>query len=343
MAEKKPFLRFIHHFRGFAILNVMLVHLWKIPGEYKEEPGVAFADAVRELLFHDSTIYFLFISGFLAGYLAQKMPVLKYYRNKCLYVVLPYVLLSCALFMEVKVRHGMPLGEIVSQLPTVLAHGAAQFQYWYIPFIIPLFLVTPLLLKLPPKTLSLIALGSVVMPLLGTRTGIVVSLGQYIYFTPVYVIGVHAAVNYPRSFKGLERSKWFCVVIAVSSSLVLLKLGVADALFFMGINIIESLFYVQKLALCLLFLALFMNMEERKSPALDQFAVCSFTLYFLHVRIAFMGGISEKFYAVVAKLSTSLLVPLSIVYTLGMCFVLLGISMVLRKILGKYSRYLVGS
>src|SRR5688572_33063046 len=89
------FLRHVHYFRAFAIVSILFAHLWELPIGHDDRPTLY---AVRELLFHASTMYFLFISGFLSIHLSADFDTKRYYRSKLLYVVVPYTLLSTAIF-----------------------------------------------------------------------------------------------------------------------------------------------------------------------------------------------------------------------------------------------------
>lgn len=339
---KKKFLPYIHDFRAFAILNIMLAHVWCIPSKFDSLPEAAWVSLTGEVLFHNSTIYFLFISGFLARYLSGRGSVLKYYQGKLRNVVIPYILFSVVFHLLNSLRHWAGAAAFFKPIPGMLLHGTAQLPYWYIPFIIPVFLATPLLLRIPPRAFSWLTLLAAFLPLLGTRTGTELSVGQFLYMVPVYLLGMYAAMDYPCAMKGLDRGAMLpCAGIAIMASIPLFYYGVGDR--FVGvINVTESLFYIQKLALCLFFTSLFMRMDGRKIPGFYQLAICSFTLYFIHYRIS-ATGLREKFCTVCFDISPSLLIPSTVLYAAFVCAVSLGLSMLGRKILGKYSRTLIGS
>ena len=86
---EKTFLWSMHYFRAFAIINIVIVHLWRIPIETNEEIGIQ--EIIREVLFHNSTIYFIFISGFLFIYLKNKFQLDKFYINKLRFIISPYL------------------------------------------------------------------------------------------------------------------------------------------------------------------------------------------------------------------------------------------------------------
>ena len=85
----------MHYFRAFAIFSVISVHMWIVPPLEGHESMSRFLDMLRGVLFHSSTLYFVFISGYLFHFLAQrKFDLRTYYRKKLLNVIVPYVILS---------------------------------------------------------------------------------------------------------------------------------------------------------------------------------------------------------------------------------------------------------
>ena len=93
--EKPGFDFGMHYFRAFAIFSVMAVHMWITPPVEGHEELSRFLDMLRGVLFHSSTLYFIFISGYLFHFLSQKgFATLIYYRKKINNVIIPYLFLS---------------------------------------------------------------------------------------------------------------------------------------------------------------------------------------------------------------------------------------------------------
>ena len=86
--EKQGFDLAMHYFRAFAIFSVISVHMWIVPPLEGHESMRRFLDMLRGVLFHSSTLYFVFISGYLFHFLAQrKFDLRTYYRKKLLNVI----------------------------------------------------------------------------------------------------------------------------------------------------------------------------------------------------------------------------------------------------------------
>ena len=155
MQTKKKFLRHIHYFRGFAILNIVFIHTWYSPALYVGSNSNAVIDVTRAVTFHSSTIYFLFISGFLFFYLSTNFNLVKYYKNKLLNVISPYIFLTIAILIFENynsiIQYELDLIRFSKKLVWTLIRGNVKIQYWYIPFISLVFVVSPLFLKIPKK------------------------------------------------------------------------------------------------------------------------------------------------------------------------------------------------
>jgi probable poly-beta-1,6-N-acetyl-D-glucosamine export protein len=154
---KNRFLKHIHYFRGFAMLNVVIIHLWQIPAIYSNRGDVKLINGVRELAFHNSTLYLLFISGFLFQYLSIKFDLIKYYKHKIIHIILPYFLFTLVLVLIEQVpnlaKHEFSIFLFLKYLCRSLVFGSAKIQYWYIPFITIIFVFSPLILKIPASIL----------------------------------------------------------------------------------------------------------------------------------------------------------------------------------------------
>src|SRR5690606_5585731 len=89
--KKKPvFLNYIHYLRGLAILLIVGIHCRiSFPWEHKIEARIF------ESLLDNSTIIFIFISGFLFQHLfVNNFNFRKYLVKKLKFVILPYLLVS---------------------------------------------------------------------------------------------------------------------------------------------------------------------------------------------------------------------------------------------------------
>jgi hypothetical protein len=238
---------------------------------------------------------------------------------------------------------GQPEAPAAFSLHKILAvfiYGTAQTQYWYIPFIALVFGISPLLLKIPKKIFFKMTLCASLIPLLGTRTGIHVSVGQYLYFFPVYLLGMYVAMDYERCIAFIKRRKNTWLFLALTASIALLCLQ-GKGHYVGAINITESFYYIQKLSLSFLVITALQKFEHANVPVLDSLATYSFAIYFTHLLIG--NSFVKKYYYHFFIESPLLIYPASIVYVLIVTCATLIVCMGIKKILGKQARFLIGA
>lgn len=338
--EKERVLVDIHYFRAFAILNVVLVHIWQLPAW---APKVAWEwkmDTVRSILFHDSTIYFIFISGFLFHYLSSSFNLVRYYKGKIFNVIIPYVLISCLFFALEPLATGATSFAPGDNLLYNLIAGKTQIQFWYIPFITLVFIISPLLLMIPQHVFVKLSLVFMVVPLAGTRTDIFVSVGQYLYFFPVYCFGIACSMYYDEFVAMCD--KLFVVALAVA----FVASGLLYALCIEAIHLgvffnIESVYFVQKMAILFVVVKALQIAKRHRFKSLNLLADYSFALYFMHIWVwAVLCNLTAKFLSDDASINWLLV---STALTLVSIVLALSLAMGLRKALGRYSRMLIGA
>jgi peptidoglycan/LPS O-acetylase OafA/YrhL len=344
MRKKQLFLRPIHYFRAFAIINIAFVHIWHIPASYMASHGIAYSiiNILREVMFHDSTIYFIFISGFLFSYLSPKFEIKKYYKSKLYKVISPYVFMTILIFFLKYIENppsNHTYGALMNELMKTLIYGKVQVHYWYIPFIIIVFAFSPLFLKIPALgSAKFIAVASI-LPLFGTRSGADITVWQYIYYFPIYLQGIYVALNYSKFSAMLGKLKIYILIIAITSSIFLIYFYIYPYQNAM-IDIIESLHYIHKLSIGALVLLLFQKHEHTKYGLLDKFATYSYSIYFTHLLISNWVPVYRYFH--LFDKSSYLIFIASIARTIIVIFLTLFVCILIKKILKKESRYLIG-
>lgn len=345
MEDKSKYLKHIQYFRAFAIINIVFVHSWEFPSDYQHNGSFYLLNTIRELVFHDSTIYFLFISGFLFHYLSPKFELVKYYKNKLHYVIFPYIFMTLLVLIDHKASlitdNNCTFISFFYDFSESLITGNVQPQFWYIPFIAIVFIISPLLLKIPKKIFSQVTLFGCLLPLLGTRTESSITFLQYAYFLPVYLLGMYISMNYSKAILFIKENSWlFISLVGISS--ILLLLYPSESYDFGWINIAESLFYVQKTSLSLLFLVLLIKIENKEISLLDNIATYSFAIYFTHVLVG-NRIIKTWFYNQVLTMNPGVIIFLSIIFVLTLILINLLICMLIKRVLGKWSRYFIGA
>ena len=346
MTDKKYDMTF-HYFRAFAILSVMLTHLWHEPPFLEGvEAEKRLITALSDTFFHSSTIYFIFISGYLFEYVNRKKPfsVIAFYKAKIRNVLTPYLIISCLLLLAGSgifwfggtfpafINEGMPLTSAEDVLTCLLYGSASLTPYWYIPFILTVFVISPLFFYMDDALLARLLVPLSVLPLMVPR-GLLFFFRNYCYFLPVFLLGIFFARNREMCMDFITRHIRSIVHIAVFSTLLVFVNFYLDF-----IPNTETAYFIQKttIGMCAILL-----LERLNTPSslLDLLARYSFPLFFLHVIVQ---NICDPFLLPALLGLWGSLVPVSLlvaIVEIGLC---MGLVFLLKKGLGKRSRYVIG-
>lgn len=358
--NNNSYLHYVHSFRGFAILNIVAIHAIAaallVPVDFVPDTTAPLY-VLNETLFHDSTLYFALISGLLFSSILQARGYRRFYRSKMLYVLSPYIFCTVVFSVVRWNSQGTGLLALPSDMQDYLAsiwpnllRGEAQFTYWYIPVLLFLFAVTPLLSRLTRATGYAAAPAWLIMllPLAFSRPefreGVdQLTAGTLIYFTGAYTIGLYLGQNLEARLDFVARWHRPLLALAIATTLTLAALQFAGINRFGGFSLQESLFYVQKISLAAIVLLWLRSRSENQPRWLTVFANEAFSIYFLHIFFILLLG--DLFWVLLRDPD---LQPLSI-YLAGPAYFVFAVSMsmlliyLLRAMLGRHSRLLVGS
>ena len=319
----------MHYFRAFAILTIMATHYFSIYGQ----------TTVKEVLFTGSTIYFLFISGYLCQYidLRRRDSPLVYYRKKLTNVICPFLVFSILLSLAYN------LVEFNFGFVYKIFLGRVQVQYWYIPFVSALFLVSPLICRAHNRLLIVITLVSLFFFLLFPfRPGVRFRISWpytfylYSYFTFFYVVGF-LYCRFKETIDGYIKPYWYLFLTgAVSVLLILWRPEV------FGLGCIARGFAIgmQRFLMIICAIIGLSYIKDKKIWVLDQLAKYSFTLYFIHVAVFKHSALAHNF--LISRSCFSVLITDIIIFILFVA-VMLVLSMALKMVIGKHSRLFIGT
>ena len=354
------YLGYVHSFRGFAILNVVAVHALAlaivIPRDWVGDPTGPLT-MLNETLFHDSTIYFALISGLLFSSILRPRGYQSFYRSKAMYVLLPYIVCTIVFSLVRWDQTGTGIlawpsswSDYIDSILPNLVHGEAQFTYWYIPVLLILFAITPLLSMLTtakshaaiPAWLVMLAPLVFSRPDFGEGTSQIVA-GTVIYFAGAYTVGVYLGNQLEPRLDRIAGHRKFLIAVAVLSSVILVELQLAQVNRFGSFSLQESLFYVQKLSLAALVLLWLRGLEARQPRWLSYFANEAFSIYFLHVFfILLLADLSWTFVHDKSLLPWSVFLAAPAYFAFALAMSVLVVR-VLRLLFGRNSRLLIGS
>lgn len=360
--NQPSFLGYLHSFRGFAILNIIFIHAFAYALFQYNNNSFDLKDPFyisNELLFHNSTIYFAVISGILFSVVLKSKGYKRFYSSKLKNVLLPYLFLTL-LFSIFNPIFNPPIFKPFALQPDFIAYlnaafnnfifGTAQFPYWYIPILIFLYLVTPILdyLMNIKKWGTLLMLVIIALPLAISRVEVMdmeeyqLSLSTMIYFTGAYAAGIYFGVNPEKRFSWVKKNMVLFVSIALLSSVALVYFQIKEINKFGGWSLMSALYYIQKMCLSGIVIVLFKNIGDRQPHWLNPVASYAFVIYFLHA--LFLDLLIES----LLPLSTMHeIAPLNLFFA-GFLFLSLSIALsmligrIFKKLFGKFSKMLVG-
>lgn len=318
----------MHYFRAFAILVIMATHYSGVFGYY----------TLVHVALTASTIYFLFISGYLCQYIDQRhrnTPV-EYYKKKVLNVICPFLLFS-VLFGMLKGLAGFNLGFLSQVL-----RGEVQGQYWYIPFVSFLFLASPAICRMGNAALLTTTAVSLFLFICfpfrpgGFPVAWPDTFYLYAYFTFFYVIGFFYC-RFKESVDRIIRRYWHLFFVgAVFLLFILWKPGMIG-LKHSGYDLIVAL---QRFMVMVCVLVGLGFLKDKKIWILDVLAKYSFTLYFLHFGLFAMNHRAHDL--LIAHIPLPTFLSETLVFALFVFLMLLG-AILFKTVFGKYSRSLMGS
>jgi probable poly-beta-1,6-N-acetyl-D-glucosamine export protein len=146
----KPFLRYVHGFRGFAILAVVATHVTEALYWNRSSP---FTERAIHAVIRNGTVPFVFVAGFLFQHLSARFRYQKYLVTKLRYVIVPYLICSLPALANQFFRHvetyasvppGEPLQALSITVGALLTGSHMPTPLWFIPVIALFYLAAPL-------------------------------------------------------------------------------------------------------------------------------------------------------------------------------------------------------
>lgn len=344
------FLNSLNHFRAIAIVLIVAGHCTHLATVTFD----TFGQRVFGNLIHGGTALFVFISGFLFHHIFyQRYRFKKFISSKIKKVLLPYTLLSVlSIAIQLVNRKGhyssfAPTGSFVNDYlePAFNYYitGASAIAYWYIPFAMLLFLLSPLhvaFIQLPIKKQALITGLLFVVSLFLHRPVDEILIPQAVaYFTPVYLFGILCSERQKTIYSKLQNKDIYLLLCAVLVAIIQVASGHAgnytkSPFAYDGID----LMLVQKVLLCLFFMVWLHRFENLKSKYINILASASFAIYFTHSFVLLVGYKVFSIFNFTIE-SPWMWYPVIIAAVTLVCLLL---ALLVKKITPNYSRYLIG-
>jgi surface polysaccharide O-acyltransferase-like enzyme len=346
-------LKLFDYFRGLAILFIVAGHscvYWAMESFYEK----VFANLIT-----GGTIFFVFISGFLFHHVFYpKFQYQQFMVKKLKYVLLPYTILTltgvgCFVFYLDRPPYAEVF--ITNQINSWYLYillciqywwtGSILDAYWYIPFIMIIFALSPVFIKqiqLPIKVqlglfIFLLCLSSFVQ----RPTHNLSPLHCVIYFIPVYMLGIMCSIKKVQVFKFLEGKSvilgFFVVLLSAAQIVIYNNYGNFHKSPLFSYRGIDMMIF-QKILMCFFLLSLIQKFENKNIPFLKYIASASFAIYFIHPWILYFFdylSVFERFNFLPGILGS--VVTVSLVMALS-----LAIAAIIKWAFPNQSRFVIG-
>ena len=339
---------YFDYFRAFAILLIILGHCYNawLRNQLWESALVN--------IISGNTALFVFISGFFFHHVY--FPKYNYWtlvKTKTKFVFLPYLILSL-LFIT---YYYFNSGEIVmtkylnayfnSQLNSLsliiinLVTGRTMWAYWYIPFAMLIFLLSPVFIKfihLKLATKIKITASLFILSIFVQRPFMEINpFHSLLYFAPYYLLGIIYSMERIKINTWIEGKVFPLLLVTILIAMTMCLLGQTDNAGKASILAWRGPDYMifQKLSLIIFMLAFTMHLQKYDMRFLKTIANMSFALYFLHQWIlSFMSNLGmldfqHGFGGVV------------LIFIIVATFSYL-LARVVKLLLGSISRYVIG-
>lgn len=340
------YLNSINYFRGIAIIWIVLPHCRRFSAiEY----NTIFAQTIGNLI-QGGSFLFIFISGFLFHHVFySQFDFHSFFKRKLKFVLVPYLVMSIILMLIYILTNDLSPDKILYYFERIfyfLVTGKHLVPYWYIPFIMIVFVLSPLFvlfIKFPLKIQLFIILLLLTMPILIGRPlpSLFMAFNSVLYNSPVYLIGMVCSQRKETIYTNLIKKEYYLLGTIIILALIQTYLK-AYGIFIEYGEVIESrkILMLQKIVFCIFFLVWLHRFEKSEFKFLNLLAANSFGIYFVH-QFFIKGLFAAKGYfdfSVPPNSPTVYFLVTTLIITISLSSIL-----ILKKIVPKYSRYIVGS
>lgn len=329
------FLGYIHSFRALAIFFIVAGHsidifMWSIDSELER---------FLKIFFSNGTALFVFIAGYLFQHLSVKYQIWKYYGAKFKYVLVPYFLISIpAILIFVTIMQRDSVWEGFYEDPVWLQvfyfylTGAHLTPFWFIPMIVIFYIFAPLLVKADQSKYFYYAIPPLLLLSCFVDRGM--PHQSFVHFFSLYILGMFCS-HYKNEINTiLKQTLPQLVLVSLLFILVYFE-------FYYMKGTMTYVNFLQKCIMSLFFLGLLVRfVKTPQSKLINTIADCSFGIFFIHSYI--ISGSRIVFESVNGSLIAGGVVGYTVatIATMSICLI---IVLLVKRIFGSNSRYLVGS
>jgi fucose 4-O-acetylase-like acetyltransferase len=348
------------YFRAIAIIFIVAGHTI-----YESIRVSSLFDNLLVSIVTGGSALFVFISGFFFHHVFYKKFQYKNFMiKKVQNVLVPYILLTTItmmLYLVIFVNGYNKFDNtnlVYKQLFNVhtwwdvgqlyiwsLLVGKISAPYWYVPFIMIVFLLSPIFnsyIRLPENVRITIFVITLLIAMYVHRPMFNLSpLHAVVYYTPIYLLGINCSINRLQVTESLKGKAPLMLFIVVFLTLIQLVLSMNER----GLDQIQTLpqgifelIILQKIFICFFFLSILNKFEDKEIKTLKLISSSSFAIFFLHY------GIFKVMYKLGVFSAFNFLNPI-IVWFVTIVLVIsvsIFIAYLVKLIFKEKSKYIVG-
>jgi probable poly-beta-1,6-N-acetyl-D-glucosamine export protein len=347
------FLRYIHGFRGVAIISVVATHVTEA---LEWNRTIPFDERVIHAIIRNGTIPFVFVAGFLFQHLSATFRYRTYLLTKLKNVIVPYLICSLPVlanqfFRRVEIYADLPPGQPMEALAitikALLTGSHMLTPLWFIPVIALFYLAAPVFIAVDRRPASywaipfLVAIAMFIHRPLSHR----LIWQSAIYCLPAYLIGCWASHYREPLLDWLSRHRrWVGLAFAALVMVELFVLERSGPIFsahpFSTERGTVDVDLVAKLIASLAILELLHAYESRIPKWLLAVASAAFGIYFVHQYvIKLIQAIARRSAYPIEHRGLATFFGLWIVVTV----VAYWLVRLVQRVFGKRSRWILGS
>ena len=348
--QSSNFLRYIHNFRGLAILLIVAGHVAGLL-TFENRPKL---NTLIHILTANGSVYFVFIAGFLFQFLSKKYQYGSYLKKKFKNVVLPYLLISIPA-IALCIWKGQPYysatgfasafanWSVFQQIAVLYLTGAHFFHFWFMPMIILFYFFAPLFIWVDrkPKFYSILPILLTLSVLVPRAEDDSLILQNFVHFLSIYTLGMFCS-RYREKILGYVQRHRLCLTIAVVALIALESYMITTA------TPIISVLYTNTLTKAILSLLMIYCLwlfdaafSSRFHAVMNGLANLSFGIYFLHGYFIYVYAFGLSRSGLKPWIGSGEVLLLAMVFLLVILSTIASL-LVTQKLFGKNSRYIIG-
>lgn len=348
------------YFRAIAIILIVAGHTI-----HESMDISSFFDNLLVSLVGSSSALFVFISGFFFHHVFYKKFEYKNFMiKKAQNVLVPYFILTTLtlmlylailaqgvttldntniIFRQLTLSHSW--SDVLNLYIWSLYMGKISAPYWYVPFIMLIFLLSPVFnayIRLANNVRIQILVVSLLLAMVVHRPFYNLNpLQSVIYYLPIYLLGINYSLNRVQATEALNQKAPFMFLVVILLSCIHVKLSMEKS----GFSYVEymptgpvDLLLLQKIFICFLLLAMLNKLQHVEVKLLKLISASSFAIYFLHF------GLFKVMYKLDFFTVFDFAPPiLKWIFTIfSVVFASVFIAYLIRLVLKEKSKYIVG-